>query len=297
MPPAAVDPWRFHPHPEVDLIMLSAICAYWWATHRLGPRQAEPGLPAASRRQQCWFYGGVAVLWVFSEWPIHDISEQYLLSVHMVQHTFFSVVVPPMLLLGLPDWLTGWLLKNPVLGFLGHRVARPWPALLLFNFLNILMHWEPVVDHELRSEPLHFCMHLLLFSGSMCVWLPLVNSRPDLPRLSHPMKLVYAMGTTLSMVAPVTFLALATRPTYHVYASAPRLWGISHLADQQAGAGIMWLLHSVIMTGVITYVFFSWWAAEQRDPETRSWPERPMAPGERPDPLTWEAVEHEFERA
>ncbi len=277
--------------------MLLVAGAYWWAVHRLGPRLVKLGEPVASRRQQCWFYGGVAVLWIFSQWPIHDISEGYLLSVHMVQHTFFSVVAPPMLLLGLPAWLIGWLLKNPVLGFLGRRVARPWPALLLFNFLNILMHWEPVVDHELRSEPLHFCMHLLLFGGSMCVWLPLVNSRPGLVCLSHPMKVVYAMGTTLSMVAPVTFLALATRPTYTVYAHAPRLWGISHLADQQAGAGIMWLLHSVIMTGVIAYLFFAWWAEEQRDPQTRSWPERPLAVDELPDTLTWDDVEHQLERA
>ena len=42
---------------------------------------------------------------VASEWPIHDLAEHYLLSVHMVQHLLISLVAPPMLLLGMPHWL------------------------------------------------------------------------------------------------------------------------------------------------------------------------------------------------
>lgn len=314
---AAVNPWQWHPHPDVDVIMLSAICGYWWAVHRLGPRLVRPGEAVASRRQQAWFYGGVAVLWAFSEWPVHDISERYLLSVHMVQHAMFSLVAPPMLLLGTPDWLVRWLIRNPVLGFLARQVAKPWSALLLFNFLSVFMHWAPLVNHELRSEPLHFSMHLLLFTGSMCVWLPLINRLPELPRLSAPMKIVYTMGTTITLVAPVTFLAVADKPTYRFYAEAPTVFGISHLSDQQAGAGIMWIFHSIVMLGVIGYFFYDWWRIEQRDPATRSRPERPPAPAAGtapvvathapttawngggllvPETLTWADVAEELER-
>ena len=51
------------------------------------------------------------MIWLASDWPLHDLAENYLYSAHMVEHLLISLVAPPMLLLGIPDWLTRSLLR------------------------------------------------------------------------------------------------------------------------------------------------------------------------------------------
>jgi putative membrane protein len=36
---------------------------------------------------------------------MHDISEEYLYSVHMFQHMVLAYFVPPLVLLAIPEWL------------------------------------------------------------------------------------------------------------------------------------------------------------------------------------------------
>ena len=71
---------------------LSAV-GYAAAINRLGPRLAPPGRPIVTRFQICSFSAGVLALWIASDWPIHDIAERYLFSVHMVQHVTYSIIV------------------------------------------------------------------------------------------------------------------------------------------------------------------------------------------------------------
>src|SRR5438309_4967154 len=89
----------------------------------------------ATRRQIALFSCGVGVLLLASDWPIHDLAEQYLYSFHMIQHLLMTLVAAPLLLLGTPEWLArrilhGTRLMRPV-RFLG----RPVPVLIQFNLI------------------------------------------------------------------------------------------------------------------------------------------------------------------
>ena len=44
-------------------------------------------------------------MWAVTDWPMHDIAEERLYWIHMVQHLVLTVVVPPLLLLAVPTWL------------------------------------------------------------------------------------------------------------------------------------------------------------------------------------------------
>src|SRR5919201_1686409 len=37
--------------------------------------------------------------------PLHDLSDAYLFSAHMVQHLLLTLVVPPLLIAGTPGWM------------------------------------------------------------------------------------------------------------------------------------------------------------------------------------------------
>ena len=54
------------------------------------------------------------------------------------------------------------------------------------------------------------------------------------------------------------FIALASDVLYPAYASAPRLWGITPLADQQLGGLIMWIPGGLFFTVVLSIIFFKW---------------------------------------
>ncbi len=52
------------------------------------------------------------MLWAASDWPIHDLGEEYLYSAHMLQHMMLSYFLPPLVLLATPEWLLRTLIGN-----------------------------------------------------------------------------------------------------------------------------------------------------------------------------------------
>jgi putative membrane protein len=264
----------FSPHADVLLVLLVFGVGYWWATTRIAP---------ASRRQRSWFASGLLLVWAASSWPVHDIAEDRLYWVHMVQHVIFTFIAPPMLLLGTPTRLVGWLVRNPVVGAVVRACTRPLVALVGFNLIVGMSHLKVVVDGATSSAPLHFAVHLVLFAAALCLWSPVLNRAPELPRMRSTGKMLYLMANGFLPVPIVAALALAGQPFYQHYVDAPRPWGLSALDDQQLAAGAMWMLESFWTIGAVMIVFFDWWRNEQRSPETASLPEhirrRPVTAG------------------
>ena len=100
--PFTVDPWAFVPHPEVGLLVAFLTGAYVYMVRVIGPKAVAPGESPVSRRNIRAFTAAMLILWVSSDWPIHDISEDYLYWVHMFQHMALSFFVPPLALIATP---------------------------------------------------------------------------------------------------------------------------------------------------------------------------------------------------
>src|SRR5437879_13483047 len=98
-------------------------------------------MPAASAAQRASFTLGLAAIVVASDWPVHDLAEHYLYSVHMLQHMLLTLVAPPLLLLGTPTWLARRLLRPPLLFRVVRAVGRPVPGTLQFTVVPLLRHW------------------------------------------------------------------------------------------------------------------------------------------------------------
>src|SRR5438270_10598594 len=82
-----------HTHPDAWALMGAIEIAYLFAVRRraggndgVDGAGGAGGVGGATRRQVGLFSAGVAVLLLASDWPIHDLAEGYLYSVHMVQH-------------------------------------------------------------------------------------------------------------------------------------------------------------------------------------------------------------------
>jgi putative membrane protein len=252
-------------HLDVLSVVLVLEGAYLWAVLRLGPRVLPPGEPPASRRQLIWFTSGAAVILVASEWPIHDLSEHYLFSVHMIQHTLISLVAPPMLLLGLPAWLLRRIISpRPVYAVL-RQLTRPLIALVLFNGVIVVTHWPPVVNAMLEHHPLHLVGHVALFGTATLMWWPVISPLPEMPTLSYPGRMLYLFLQSIVPTVPASFLTFGSKPLYAFYEQAPRIWGWSAVTDQTIAGLIMKLVGGLILWSVIVVLFFKWYLVEQHE--------------------------------
>ena len=63
------------------------------------------GTSIATTPQKICFVVAVLLLYLAADWPVHDIAEEHLYFVHMIQHVVITLIVPPLFLLALPSWL------------------------------------------------------------------------------------------------------------------------------------------------------------------------------------------------
>jgi putative membrane protein len=255
---------NFHLHPEIWALFAALGLAYLWMVRAVGPRKVHAIERPVSRRQVLWFTLGLATLAVASGWPIHDLAEGQLYSAHMVQHMLYTLVAPPLLILGMPDWMI-----RSVLGRWGIAAAkflgRPLVALAAFNGMIALSHLPGVVDLSVRSAPFHFLVHLLLVATAFMMWSPVLNPLIELPKLSYPGRMFYLFLQSLVPTVPASFLTFGHGVLYPAYATPPHIWGVTPLTDQRTAGLIMKLVAGFLLWAVIAWYFFKWWQTEERE--------------------------------
>lgn len=255
----------WHVHPDVLLVIGGIGLLYVRAVRartRVLPRGAEP----PTTRRQRWLFGlGLGSLLLGAGWPVHDLGESYLYSIHMVQHLLFSLVAAPLLLAGMPAWMLRALLR-PRWAFATVRfLTRPLMALIVFNGTMLFIHWPAVVDLSVRSEAAHLALHLLIVGSGLVMWWPVLSPLPEMPALSRPLQLAYLFGQSILPTIPASFLTFGETPLYPIYASFPRIWGVSALTDQLVAGLLMKLGGGVIIWAVMAVVFFRWFEQERNE--------------------------------
>ena len=254
---------RWHPHPDVWLLIGVLAIGYTLLVRRVGPTKVHAVERAVSRRQIRLFVAGLATLWIAADWPIHDLAETRLYSVHMVQHLLLSLVAPPLLMLGTPDWM--W---RVLLGRRGSQVARqvtrPLFALAIFNVVLVVTHIPQLVTLSVHSEIFHFALHVLVFTSALIMWSPVLNPLIELPTLSYPKRMFYLFLQSLVPTVPASFLTFGHTVLYHVYEDMPRM-GVAALTDQLVAGLVMKLVGGFLLWAVIAWYFFKWYSLEERE--------------------------------
>lgn len=252
------------PHPDVWLVVALLAAGYILAIVRLGPRHVPEGMPVVTRLQATSWGLGVLATWLVADWPIHDVAEKSLYSVHMIQHLTFSLVCAPLLLIGTPAWMLRLLLRPRWLFLAVRWLARFIPAVILYNVVIVIFHWPAVVDATLHNGALHFGAHVVIFVSSLIVWLPVLSPLPEIPRLAPIGRMVFLFLQSIVPTIPASFLTFGSKPLYTFYEHVPHLWGLSTLTDQHIAGLIMKLAAGFFIWGVIAVVFFRWAAEEER---------------------------------
>jgi len=296
----APDPWRFQPHPEVWALIAFLGVAYWYAMTKIGPRVAREGEQIVSGRQIAWFGAGLVTLWVASDWPVHDIAEQYLYSIHMSQHLLLSLFAPPMFLLGTPTWLARLVIGSGRVYAVLKRLARPIPATVAFNAVIVFSHWPAVVNVSVANPVLHYAVHVAVVATALLMWTPVAGPLPEL-RFSLPVQMIYLFLQSIVPTVPAGWLTFADAAVYKSYDIPTRVFGLSVTHDQQIAGMQMKVLAGVFLWTIIAVLFIRFATKSGEDDRARGKPalDRRAPVGRAADGsvLTWEQVERELAAA
>ncbi|MFN2389595.1 MAG: cytochrome c oxidase assembly protein [Actinomycetota bacterium] len=254
---------EWHAHLDVWFLIAALLGGYFLSLRVLAPTYAPAGRPAATRSQKLLWVTGVMVLWIGADWPVHELSEDYLFSVHMVQHTLFSLVAPPLLLLGVPAWLARTALDRMRLTRAMRLLTRPLFGLVMFNAVIVLTHWPALVNLSVTNELAHLALHTLLLTVATLMWWPVVSPVPELARLSEPGKMLYLFLQSIIPTVPASFLTFSDKVLYTAYLDAPRITGMSALTDQMVAGLVMKLGGGFLLWFAIAIIFFRWNAREE----------------------------------
>ncbi len=281
------DFWRWVPHPEVWVLVGGLIVLYTYAVRVIGPKAVPAGRPVVTPLQRAAFVAGIVLLWVATDWPVHDIGERYLYLVHMSQHLVLTLVMPPLLLLATPEWLARLVLGKGRVDRWVHTLARPIPALVLFNGLALLTHWQTIVNTASENGLFHYGMHTAIVLSAFLLWIPVCGPIPEL-RIAMPTQMLYLFVTSIVPTVPGAWLTFAEGAVYRVYDIPARLGGISVTDDQQIAGLIMKLAGGTYLWVIIGVVFFTW-ANRHHEANLRG-----ESPSER-EVLTWDKVQRELD--
>ena len=144
---------EWHPHYDVWALIISLIIFFEYTTNNNDLKKPK---------RKFW-YSGLIILWIFTDWPLHDIGEKYLFSVHSVEHLVLALVSPPLLLLGLHSAQKKLISIKPFISIL-KITSKPVFAFFLFNFVMVGMQ-----SYFSLSSPLNHVVSISQYVGT-CYW-------------------------------------------------------------------------------------------------------------------------------
>ena len=290
------DALRWQPHPEIWVLVLGVLALGVYAVRRIGPTATLPDETIATRSQKVWFAAALITLWVASDWPVHDVSEEHLYFVHMIQHLLLSFVVVPMFLLACPTWLARMLVGSGRVYAAVRKLTRPVPASIIFNAVVVFSHWPAVVNQSASNGLLHYGVHVLVVTSALLMWMGVCGPLPEL-RFSLGVQMPYLFVQSVIPTVPAGWLTFAEGVVYKAYDEPYRLWGVSLANDQQLAGMIMKVIGGLFLWTVIGILFVRFvQASEHGDSDrTRGVPLDRRAPDDAV--LTWAEVQHHLETA
>jgi putative membrane protein len=263
-PPSAPSPapwqhWDLHPSVLIGLALLGGLYVSW-------------GGLRAPRRRVASFAGALAVLGLALNGPLHNLSDSYLFSAHMVQHLVLTLVFPPLLLYGVPASVIRPLLRPAWVFRFARWATRPLIAGALFSVPITLWHFPQFYQAALEHHALHIAQHLVFIATAVLMWWPVLSPLPELPRASYVAQLLYLFALGLPMSVAGALITLADDVLYPFYVSAPRVWGLTPSMDQQVGGLLMWVVGTTYLWVAASVVWFRWAAREEAGEAERAVP-------------------------
>lgn len=192
---------------------------------------------------------GVITIFIALASPLHDLSETYLFSAHMLQHLLLLLVAAPLLVLGLPVGQMKRLLRIRWVAWVERRLSQPVFAWVLS--IGTLWAWHiPVLyNAALTDHGLHITEHLTFLVTAVIFWWAGLTPFYRL-QMNTILAIFYFFFAALASSFLGLFLSFAPTELFPAYLNPvdtshllPVIrgeWGLTAQADQQIGGVMMW---------------------------------------------------------
>jgi putative membrane protein len=231
----------------VAITLLIAACAYLlgWVRLRLTSQTSIPAWRAAS------FFSGLFLVWVASASSLAAYDHS-LLTAHMIKHLLLMTIAPALILLGEPlrvSWIAmppfarpvfRRMLLRPSIRRLARVMTNPVLCWAVSAMTLLAWHLPALFTLGMSSESWHGTEQISFFFAGLLFWCPVIQPWPSPLAAPRWSMLLYLFLATLPCDILSGFLAFSDRVVYPMYLSAPRLFGLSVLEDQQCAAALMW---------------------------------------------------------
>jgi putative membrane protein len=260
------DHWSFDP-----FLIVAIVLAIW---HEIGlaklARRSRPERTRQRRLRSLWFNAGLIVLLIAVMSPVDYWADDYF-YVHMIQHLLLMFAAPTLIVAGAPwqplldalprhlgrdatrEWMTsGW--TRPLRAVVGWFL-RPWVAIVSFNFVMVFWHVPVMFDLAERNQAVHiWLMHSSFFLAGVLFWLQFIESPPFRRKMPLPSQAIALVGTNVLMWLVAMAMGILTSTSwYTVYNHIPGVT-LPAFADQQIGAGILWVCGDFWAIPTLIYV-------------------------------------------
>ncbi|MCB9680242.1 MAG: cytochrome c oxidase assembly protein [Alphaproteobacteria bacterium] len=259
LPPGAWVDWSLFPSIVIGCLLFSA-------TYELlaGPLRTRWGLSPVGPtvRDRVLFHGGIAVVFCSLQGPLHELSDVYLFSGHMVQHLLITLVFPPMALLGIPPWMWQPALSKGWVRAVGRVLGHPVTGFLVATGVLYFWHVPAMYDLALEDHDVHVVEHLSFMTAYTIMWWPALSRVDALPALTPGWRMVYLFLNTIPMKGLGAIITVSDYVIYRYYATQPRVFGLDPLTDQRLGGLIMWIPGGLVFWVTIGFVFFTYYQGD-----------------------------------
>jgi putative membrane protein len=234
-----VDPYSWALHWDVLAAIGALTAVYYWTQSRW---------PADTTRRAAFDLAVILLLAVYMT-PLHTIALHYLLSIHLLQNVVTAEWAPGLVVFAVA----------PALGAIAARFIHPLVALPLWLATYFVWHVPAVYDAALnRPHSLLHIEHLTYFLAGLLLWWPVIHGS-----LSDGAKAAYLFAAFVLASPLGLLLALLPRPIYDFYETAPPLWGLSDLTDQQIAGLTMAVEQAIVFFAVFAFYFLRVLRTEQ----------------------------------
>ena len=274
--------------PYFLLILIVVTAGYFVLTTKY--RTWFPNSEPLTKTQGSLFLLSIILLYIIKGSPV-DLLAHLMFWVHMIQMAALVLVVPPILIISIPNWVWRKIFSINAVNSIFTVLTKPLIALIVFNGLFSFYHVPIIFDHVMQNGWLHAIYSILLFVVATFMWWPLLNQLPEHETLSGLKKVGYIFADGILLTPACALIIFADTPMYATY-SDPQVWGqvmslcvgsanfdslnlsgpelfssMSLLHDQQLGGVLMKIIQEIIYGVILGHVFFEWYRKDQDDTE------------------------------
>lgn len=256
--------WRVYPSFMAGWLLLFG--AYFLL---IGPlRHRFPGSRPVPAKKVASFVTGMGLMFAALQGPLHELSDYFLFSAHMVQHLVLILIMPPFLLYATPDWLLRPVVRRKWGGKIARAITLPLVAFSLNNAIFLAWHFPGPYDLMMRDHGVHVAMHLMIMVTGTIMWWPVMSPLPELPRIAPVLQMMYLFLVGIPMMISAALITFSRTALYSWYVEAPRVIpALTALEDQRLGGVIMWVPGGLTLWLAITAVYFRWTQRERHEDE------------------------------